>query len=150
MRREPAGLNRGEGAELDKASCTGECEQAWEGPYNRTPGCLRTRFLPVGTVDLLVQIILVWTVLRAAGVGQPAWPVPPEHQQEPPPPSCNNQNVPSYHECFLGWGLGAGSSWLGRTASGECGPMSHRIFQLFKRNQKLSCKIFLWQVLLFV
>lgn len=72
MRREPGGLIRGKGAELDKASCTRECEQAWEGPHNRTPGCLRTRFLPVGTVDLLVQIILVRTVLRAAGVDQPA------------------------------------------------------------------------------
>ena len=61
MRGEEGGkrLIRGEGAGPDKASCTGECEQAWEGPpHSWTPGRLRTRFLPVSTVDLLVQIIL--------------------------------------------------------------------------------------------
>ena len=51
---EETGLIRGEGAGLDKASCTRECEQAWEGPpHKRTPGHLRTRFLPIGTVDFL-------------------------------------------------------------------------------------------------
>lgn len=47
------------------------------------------------------------------------------------------------------WGEGGRIFWLEGAASRERGPMCHHIFQIFKRNQKLSCKILLWQMLLF-
>lgn len=143
--------SEGEGAELDKASCTRECEQAWEGPHNRTPGCLRTRFLPVGTVDLLVQIITVRTILRAAGVDQPAClPVPLNTSRSPRLQAVTTKMSPVTTNVPWGGGWGSGSSWLGRTASeGNVGPCVTASSSFLRETKKLS-QIFLWQVFLFV
>lgn len=76
------------GLELDKASCTRECEQAWRvlttGPWlpeDKVSPCWHCG--PFGPDNPCADYP------AAAGVDQPACLHSPEHQQEPRP-SCNN------------------------------------------------------------